>query len=284
LGIALGLTAAVCWGLADYFAALSSRAIGTLRVVLAFHVAATALLAALVVATGALDGVTWGDAAPFLAVGAVGWLSYLAFYRALAIGPISIASPIVSGYAAVTVVLAVIVIGERLSALAVVAVCLAFAGVAIASIDPRSALTGGISGLGVLFSLLAMVLIGAFVFGVAYYRDELGWLVPIFLGRGVAPVFLLGNAAANGDWRFPRVAPRVAAAVLFIAFVDTAGYASFNLGTEHADTAVVATASAPYSTIPIVAGVVLLGERPVPSQWVGIALVIAGLVLLGLAS
>jgi drug/metabolite transporter (DMT)-like permease len=76
----------------------------------------------------------------------------------------------------------------------------------------------------------------------------------------------------------------VTAAVLFIAFVDTAGYASFNLGTEHADTAVVATASAPYSTIPIVAGVALLGERPVPSQWLGIALVIAGLVVLGLAS
>ena len=89
MGIALGLTAAVCWGLADYFAALSSRAIGTLRVVLAFHVAATALLAAVVLATGALDGVTWDDAAPFLAVGAVGWLSYLAFYRALAIGPIA---------------------------------------------------------------------------------------------------------------------------------------------------------------------------------------------------
>jgi uncharacterized membrane protein len=55
------------------------------------------------------------DGCFFALVGVLGWGSCLAFYRALAIGPISIASPIVSGYAAVTVVLAVIVLGESFS-------------------------------------------------------------------------------------------------------------------------------------------------------------------------
>ena len=50
----------------------------------------------------------------FVFVGAAGWLSYLAFYRALAIGPISIVSPIVSAYAAVTVICAVLIGGESL--------------------------------------------------------------------------------------------------------------------------------------------------------------------------
>ena len=284
MGIALGLGAAVCWGLADYFAALASRALGTLRVVLAFHVLATVFLALLVLVTGALDGVGRSDVWPLAVVGAIGWLSYLAFYRALAIGPISVASPIVSGYAAVTVVLAVIIAGERLSGLGLVAVFVAFGGVALASFEPRSAFAGGISGLGVTFAVLAMILIGGFVFGVSYYRDELGWLAPIFLARGFATLFLLANAGATGDWRFPRLRERTGLALAFIALVDTAGYVSFNVGTEHADTSVVATASAPYSTIPIVAGVLLLHERPVPTQWIGIGLVVAGLVLLGLAS
>ena len=37
MGIALGLAAALSWGLADYFATLASRRAGTLRVVLGFH-------------------------------------------------------------------------------------------------------------------------------------------------------------------------------------------------------------------------------------------------------
>jgi drug/metabolite transporter (DMT)-like permease len=63
------------------------------------------------------------------------WLSYLAFYRALAIGPISLLSPIASGYSAVTVVLAVLIAGERLSAVEAGAVLVTIAGVIVVSAD-----------------------------------------------------------------------------------------------------------------------------------------------------
>ena len=117
MGIALGLAAALSWGLADYFAALASRRTGALQVVLGFHLVATALLAVAVFGTGDdLSDVSRSDLGWFVFVGALGWLSYLAFYRALAIGPISIVSPIVSAYAAVTVICAVLIGGESLAA------------------------------------------------------------------------------------------------------------------------------------------------------------------------
>src|SRR5205807_4104199 len=137
VGIALGLGAALSWGLADYFAATASRAIGALRVVLGFHLAALVPLAVLVVATGALAPLKLDQLPVFVLFGAVGWLSYLAFYGALAIGPISVLSPIVSGYAAVTVVLAVIVAGNQLSSLQAVAVGITIAGAMLASADVR---------------------------------------------------------------------------------------------------------------------------------------------------
>ena len=70
----------------------------------------------------------------------------------------------------------------------------------------------------------------------------------------------------------------------FIAAVDTIGYVAFNFGVRHADTSIVATAAAPYSVVPIVVGVALMDERPTPTQWAGVGLVIAGLVLLGLVA
>ena len=200
MGIALGLGAALSWGLADYFAAVASRRAGALRVVLGFHLAALIPLTVLVLATGALARVSVAEVWVLVGVGAVGWLSYLAFYGALAIGPISVLSPIVSGYAAVTALLAVAFAGSHLSAMQAVAVAITIGGAMLASADVKEILRAKLrrrSVLGVVLALCAMVLLGAFVFGVSYYRRRIGWLGPIFLARGFATLFLLGHVLAT---------------------------------------------------------------------------------------
>ena len=56
------------------------------------------------------------------------------------------------------------------------------------------------------------------------------------------------------------------------------------LGIGHAQTSLVATASAPYALVPVLMGTVLLSERLSRTQWAGIAIVCAGLVLIGAAA
>jgi drug/metabolite transporter (DMT)-like permease len=284
MGIVLGLTAALSWGLADYFAAMSSRRMGALRVVLGFHLIATALLALAVFASGdGLSDIEGRDLVWFVLLGALGWLSYLAFYRALAIGPISIVSPIVSAYAAVTVICAVLISNEHLAGGEALAIAVVLLGVLLASSDlAQMRAMERVAVVGIVLALVTAALIGAFVYGVAYFSDEYGWLVPIFVARALSTVFILGTAIHAGEWRLPIRSGRLMGMIAFIAVVDTVGYVAFNFGVRHADTSIVATAAAPYSVVPIVAGVVLIQERPSPPQWVGIGLVIAGLVLLGL--
>jgi drug/metabolite transporter (DMT)-like permease len=286
MGILLGLTAALSWGLADYFAAVASRRTGAFRVVLGFHLVAMILLGLLVVATGeGLRDVSTGDLAWFALVGLLGGFSYLAFYRALAIGPISIVSPIVSAYAAVTVVCAVLIGGERLGGGETAAIVVVLLGVLLASSDlAQLGALERIALVGILLALATAVLIGVFVYGVAYFSAEYGWLVPIVLARGFSTLFLVAVALRGGEWRFPDRSPLLLATIALIAVVDTLGYVAFNFGVRHADTSVVATAAAPYSVVPIVAGVVLLHERPRATQWTGVAFVIAGLILLGLSA
>lgn len=287
MGIALGLGAALCWGLADYFAALASRDVGALKVVLGFHLAAIVPLALLVVTTGALANAHLDQLPVFVLIGAVGWLSYLAFYGALAIGPISVISPIISGYAAVTVLLAVVIGSEALSAGEIAAVVITISGAMVASSNVRDLVRASFerrSAVGLLLALVAMVMLGAFVYGVSYYHDKIGWLGPIFLARAFTLLFLLTHAAAKGDLNSRLLPAGVLPAILLLAALDTGGYIFFNVGTRHAATSVVATAAAPYSVVPILMGVSLLRERPLPTQWLGVALVLAGLVLLGLSS
>jgi drug/metabolite transporter (DMT)-like permease len=322
VGIALGLGAALSWGLADYFAAVASRSAGALRVVLGFHLVALIPLTVLVLATDGLARVSGAQVAVFVLVGAVGWVSYLAFYGALAIGPISVLSPIISGYAAVTVLLAVLFAGNHLSVGQAVAVALTIGGAMLASADVREIARAKLqkrSVVGLVLALCAMALLGAFVFGVSYYRDRIGWLAPIFLARGFAALFLLAHVLAAGD-AGPAVgeaepapgeatgeigaadravgeaeravvgAPRrrerreLAGLVILLALLDTGGYVCFNLGVGHAATAVVAAASAPYAVVPIVMGVSIFGERPTRIQWLGVGGVIGGVIVLGAVS
>lgn len=286
MGILLGLTAALSWGLADYFAAVASRRAGAFRVVLGFHLVAMILLGLLLVATGdGLGDVSGGDLAWLAFVGLFGGVSYLAFYRALAIGPISIVSPIVSAYAAVTVVCAVLIGGERLDGGETAAIFVVLLGVLLASSDlAQLGALERVALLGILLALTTAVLIGVFVYGVAYFSAEYGWLVPIVLARGFSTLFLVAVSLRGSEWRFPNRSRRLLATIALIAVVDTVGYVAFNFGVRHADTSVVATAAAPYSVVPIVAGVFLLHERPRATQWTGMALVIAGLILLGLSA
>ena len=287
MGIMLGMGAALSWGLADYFVAIATRTVSALRVALGFHLAALIPLAVLVLATGALAHVTAGEVAFFALLGSLGWLSYLAFYRALAIGPISLLSPIVSGYAAVTVVLALVILGEHASVLEALAVIVTIGGVIVVSADVSRLAAARIdrrSMQGLALALAAMVLFGGFLFGVSYHRERIGWLAPIFLARAFTAVFLLVHARRHGGLRLREPSRIVIAIVALIALLDTGGYVFFNVGVRHAQTSVVATASAPYALVPVLMGVYLLRERPSRTQWLGVAIVGGGLVLLGLAS
>jgi drug/metabolite transporter (DMT)-like permease len=287
MGVAFGIGAALSWGLADYFAALASREVGALRVVLGFHLVAMGPLAVLALATGALDRVSAGELSAFLALGAVGWASYLAFYGALAIGPISVLSPIVSGYAAVTVLLAVAIVGEHLSAFQAFTVSATIAGAMVASADIRQIARTRLerrSAVGFVLALIAMALLGGFVFGVSYYTNRIGWLGPILLARGFTTAFLLVHVLTAGGARPAHWPRRVLAIIAGLALLDTGGYAFFNLGVGHAATAIVAAVAAAYAIVPIVMGVSLFGERPTLTQWSGVGLVVAGVVALGAAA
>lgn len=283
MGIALGLAAALCWGSADVVAAMSSRRVGSFQVAVSFHVLSLIALAVATAVSG-LGGLPAAELPLFVGLGVLGALSYLMFYRALQIGPISIVSPIVSAYAAPLVVLAVLILEESLDAEQILSVAVVIGGALLASADLRAIRsTERIAAIGVVLALLTALSLAGFTFGVSYYTERYGLVAPFFVARAFTLVFLLLGTARSPVWPLADRSPRVLGLLALLAALDMGGYFAFNVGVRHADTSIVGTATAPYAVIPILAGVLALGERPAPTQWLGIALVIGGLVVLGLA-
>jgi drug/metabolite transporter (DMT)-like permease len=132
------------------------------------------------------------------------------------------------------------------------------------------------------------------LFGVATYvmgwsAKEAGFLPSLWFGRlTMTSVFLV---AALVLWLRSRAAGRTRDHVpwsmlrlaVMVGVVELVGTISYARGAEVGLVSIVTAASATYPLIPVLGGVVLLHERPVPTQYLGIAMVIGGLVLLGVA-
>ncbi|HEY2595660.1 MAG TPA: EamA family transporter, partial [Chloroflexota bacterium] len=170
-----------------------------------------------------------------------------------------------------------------------VAVAITIGGVVVASAEAGQVKLERRLASGVLWGLAAMVLFGAFLFGVSYREHQLGWLAPIVLARAFTALFLAGYAGWRRvplGWELSKgwpAARRAAAPVALIAALDTGGYVAFNVGVKHAATGIVATASAPYALVAALMAVWLLHERPTVQQRCGAVVVVSGLVLLGVA-
>src|SRR4051794_28292596 len=97
-----GLTAALCYGLADFFATRAARRIGTLRSLLIAQFVGMPAIGVVILVAGERprgDAATWGA---MLVVALMNFAGMALLYRAFAIGTLSLVSPIASGFAVVT--------------------------------------------------------------------------------------------------------------------------------------------------------------------------------------
>lgn len=284
MSVIFGLATALCWGLADFAVVIVSRRLTALQATIGMHVGSAVFAAILVAVVADIGSLGLEQLWPFVLAGLLGCATYLAFFKALSIGPVCIVSPIVSASATVTVVLAVVVLGERPSGLQLAAIAVVLTGVALASTEWPALKQTGLRALwsaGIVLALIAMLLMGGYVFAIAYFADAFGWLLPILLVRVFSTIFFIGGSLATRYALLQGVTAPLALAMLLIGVVETAAYMAFSLGVRIADTSLVATIASVYTLVPIVLGVIFLRERPAANQWAGVALVVVGVAVLG---
>jgi uncharacterized membrane protein len=280
-----GLLAALGFGFADFLTAISSRRIGTFVTLLVSQVVGAALILTYLLAAhprvGGADATAW---TLMLLGGVAAGLGYFALYRALELGPIALVSPIVGADAAFGVVLFVIFLDESLTGGAIAAIVITILGVLLASFDPHDLSRRQTpASSGIRAALVSLVAFTVGLFAAGYYTRDLGWFLPLLCSRAGTMVVLLGYLGATRarDFR-PRPAARSLVVPAVIGAADLLGFAAFVRGTEVGPASIVTAVSATFALIPVAGGILVFGERPAASQAAGVALVIGGLVLLGL--
>jgi drug/metabolite transporter (DMT)-like permease len=285
-----GLAAALGWGLSDLWAAISGRRIGSGRTVVVAQVAAAVVVTLLVlIVRPDLSGIP--TVAPWLIPNAfLGAAAFATLYKGLELGPIAVVSPVLASYAVVPVLLSVVLLGETLGGWEVVGVAVTIAGAVLTSTDPKALRAGTrTKPAGLPWAIVSTLLFGVATYVMGWAAKEAGFLPSLWFGRlTMMTVFLLAalvvwlRSRSAGAAREP-VAPSMLRLAVMVGVVELIGTIAYARGAEVGLVSVVTAASATYPLIPVLGGVMLLHERPVPTQYLGIAMVIGGLILLGVA-
>jgi drug/metabolite transporter (DMT)-like permease len=290
VGLLYGLGAAVTWGITDVVASFGGQRLGSLRVlVLAQVIAVTVAVGLALILGDALPADPWVTVGAIV-VGLAGAVAYLSFFTALRIGPLSVVSPITAAYGGLTVVLAVLLLGEALSVQQAIGAAVATGGIVLAGLIFDGGLRSArIVGPGVVFAIVALIMFAVMTIGSAHLIDAAGWLPVLLIARlsnGLAALGLLGVATR---WPGRLTAPLVEAPLpptrraiafgLLAGLFDVLGLVSFTIGLEQAETWLVGLASSFGPAIAVLVGVALLRERPRRTQWLGLVLIGVGMVL-----
>jgi drug/metabolite transporter (DMT)-like permease len=281
-GFVLGTLAAVAWGFADVFITYLSRRGGFFKTLVLTQAVGVALLIIIALALEDLPGPSTAQLLALAALAPVAVAAYGGFYRALELGPIAIVSPIASANGAVVVLLAVVILGESLSSVQALGCVLVLGFIVLAALEPRAEVAAEGSGSGIRLALVASAAFGGYLFALATFSDDLGWLVPILIARAMT-VAILAAVAVTRPPAAPGALGRIGLAGCLVAgALDASGYLVFNRGAEIGELAITSAAAASYPVIPILVGLFALRERVAGHQLVGVAGVLGGMVVLSL--
>ncbi|MEV5336551.1 EamA family transporter [Streptomyces werraensis] len=276
------LATSVLYGLADFGGGLLTRRIPALTVVVVSQLISAVVLGLIVATTGA-----WSEAGPRLwfavAAGLVGPVAMIAFYQALALGPMGVVSPL--GTLGVAVPVGVgLALGERPGLVAVGGTLIAVTGVVLAG-GPQ------LKGAPVQRRAVLLALVAALGFGTVFALiAEASTTIPgLFLALFVQRVtnVVAGGAAlwvsvrrgtpALPDTGFPWAS---LPALAFVGLADVAANGTYSIAAQHGPVTVAAVLASLYPVVTALAARGFLRERLQALQAVGAGLALVGTVLL----
>ncbi len=276
LAIASALTSSLCWGFADFVGGLQSRRLPVLVVLLVSQGAALIGVLILALASGVALPPT-SRVLLAMAAGAAGVLALACFYRALAIGTMSIVAPTASTGAAVPVIVGMAT-GERLSGAQLAGMALAMAGVVLASREMHDdAERAADARLAVILALVTALGFGLFFVGMG--RAAAGGVLWALVFARVSSVACVSLLVLRSRPSFAGVRPALAPLAM-IGLLDAGANGLFAFASTEGLLSVVAVLGSLYPVVTILLARAVLGEQVRRIQEVGIVGAVAGVALI----
>ncbi|HMM83018.1 MAG TPA: DMT family transporter [Terrimesophilobacter sp.] len=297
LTVLVGVTAALVYGSADFLGGIASRRISPIRVT---AIGAASGLVVLFAAETVIGGRWSWEALLYGGIsGITGAIAITLLYACLAIGPMSILSPLTALVSAFVPLMAGVIRGERLTTLGYVAIGIALVAVVLVGfVKEEGAIRPSLKAL--LMAISSGAMIGAFLILIDLTPDDAG-LVPLIANRAVNGIIMFAvvgvlalwmrrrKQPAGGELAMEPVEPRVGMLSLgwraglgiavLAGVIDATANALLLVGLRLGDLSVISVLTALYPAGTIILAAIVLRERIAPVQAIGLvlALIAAGM-------
>lgn len=286
MGILSGILSMLGWGTADFLGAESSRKIG--NVLTLFWMQIVGFVVAFVYFLINFSSFNLKDVQRFLPLLVIicflQTIAYLAYYKGLKEGQVSLVTPIGASWAMITVILSVIFLKEILQRNQIIAIILIIFGITLASINIKELLKIKKFSVfrGTKEGLIAMLGWGVSLFLIVFPSKTLGWFLPVFLFRLFAILFLTFYIFISKKSFKINPQPSLLGLLLSIGLLDIGAFFAYSFGVSGEYTSIVAPIAASFPLVTILLAKVFLRERIAPNQIFGIAGIVAGLISISL--
>jgi drug/metabolite transporter (DMT)-like permease len=271
------------FGISDFFAKKTIDRIGAFRCLFYSQIIGAGFASVYLAHDSSLPVLSVLTISCILLLGAFLAIGYLALFKAFEAGKASIVSPIVSSFAIISAGVSFFFFGESFSRIKILALGLVIFGIVLASLDIRD-LRNGYS-TAVLSKGVTQALVAALVFGIFFpfwdrFVEGEGWAVWIILERGIiATVLLVYSTLTGKEANLPRQRPIILGLFLIALFDAVAIFGStWALNASVDTTSIVAAVSSAHPLVTSSLAFALLKERLLVNQYIGIVVIISGLV------
>lgn len=313
LTVVVGASAALIYGAADFLGGIASKRMSPIRVTAIGALSGLVIL----VAAAPLIGGRWSwEAVLYGGIsGITGAFAITLLYACLAIGPMSILSPLTALVSAFVPVMAGVIRGERLPVLGYIAICIALVAVVLVGfVKEEGALRPSVKAL--LMAIGAGTMIGAFLILIDLTPDDSG-LVPLIANRAVngtimfavvGALVLVGSRRSRSNIAAPAPSRSSSAAqseprietpatvgmltpgwragfwlAVLCGMIDATANVLLLFGLRIGELTVMSVLTALYPAGTIILAAIVLRERIAPVQVVGLVLALVAAGMLALA-
>ncbi len=280
IAILCGLGGAVGWGASNFFAAKSSREKNVVVTVFNSQLFLFLAMSIIVLIIRPEIHVSWKLIA-FIAINyLIFTLGLLISYKAYAVGPVSITSPIVGANSLIVVAVSVLAFGELLRINQWLGIVILFFGLAAASYDKKKGdKKENFRSSGIYLAFIALIFIGAGIAGFVYAIEQVGWVAAVLLGY-FFPAFWTGlYLIFKKQFKRPYCSKSIAGLTVF----QLLGTISVSMGIERSLAAIVVPVSSSISPlVTSIMGLLIFKEQIHKNKLLAVGLIIIGLVLISM--
>lgn len=278
----LSVVITITWGIAWFLTGRANKTMDPVRTTFLFQLLGIPFI--LPFAPLVHTGISFALSLQIFALGLFLGVEVMLLFYSQKKGSLSIVNPIVGTNSFIAVLLGILIFHEQVATSKSISIFLIFIGTILLSLDLKELFKSSKINLfdGVAPATLTAFIAGVGVFFSSFLSRQGNWFYTVVIVRSAVTLFTLAilisqrqkikDIFGNIAWRF----------ILPAAILDTAAYSLYNFATAQYEVSYIAAFVASNSLIGVVLAHIFLKERLSVFQYIGLPLVIGGLVFLNL--